>query len=90
MSKYISKALNTINTIVCIVTIVTSNKRNKNMMKHKREGCDDLVFVDGENKGSSADVFCVINECDMGAFTDEHGNVIPHSIAKVGFKEEGD
>ena len=51
--------------------------------EHKWEGADDMRFVAGSAKGSSADVFCML--CDMGAFTDEQGNVIPHSIAKVGF-----
>jgi hypothetical protein len=49
-------------------------------------GCDDLVFISGENKGSSADVHC--EQCDMGAFTDEQGNVIPHSISEVGFQKD--
>ena len=52
---------------------------------HTWAGCDDLVFIAGPNKGSNADIFCV--NCDMGAFTDEQGNVIPHSIAEVGFRE---
>ena len=34
-------------------------------------GKDDLVFSDGENKGSSADVFWIVEGCDVGAFTDE-------------------
>ncbi len=55
--------------------------------EHKWEGCDDLIFVSGKNKGSSADVFCIVDECETGALTNELGNVIPHSIAKVGLKE---
>jgi len=52
---------------------------------HKWEGCDDLVFLEGENIGSSADVFCTEEGCEMGAFTDEAGRIIIHSIARVGF-----
>lgn len=50
--------------------------------EHNWQGCDDMVFIAGPNKGSAADIFCT--ECDMGAFTDEQGNVIPHSISEVG------
>ena len=54
--------------------------------KHNWQSADNMRFVAGNNNGASADVFCTL--CDMGAFTDEHGIVIPHSIAEVGFREE--
>lgn len=56
--------------------------------EHQWEGCDDLVFTKGKNKGSSADVFCTTTKCDKGGFTDEQGKVIPHSITTVGFEED--
>ena len=62
------------------------NNKLKQPHTHIWEGCDDLVFVAGTNRGSAADVFCSATGCDMGAFTDEQGNVISHSIAEVGFR----
>lgn len=53
--------------------------------KHNWQGADNMRFVEGNNKNSNADVFCTL--CDRGAFTDEHGIVKPHTIAKVGFQE---
>ncbi len=55
--------------------------------KHNWSGADNMVFVSGNNKGSSADVFCTHPECDMGALTSENGSVLFHTIAKVEFKE---
>jgi len=52
--------------------------------QHKWEGCNDLMFIVGEHKGFGADVLCI--GCNMGAFTDVHGNVILHSVEKAGFK----
>ena len=54
---------------------------------HNWNAADELVFVSGANKGSHVDVFCICTHCNMGAFTDEQGNVIPTSIAEVGFRE---
>lgn len=65
-----------------------SGKMVQTKHEHTWAGCDDMVFVEGENNGSSADVFCIDYNCEYGAFTDEHGNVIPHSIAKVGLHED--
>jgi len=58
--------------------------------KHIWEGCDDLIFISGKNKGSAADIFCTENDCNKGAFTDEHGHAIINSIAEVGFYKDED
>jgi hypothetical protein len=60
---------------------------SKTMCSHRWTGCDDLVFVRGKNKGAIADVFCMECNCNMGAFVDEQGHIILHSISEVGFNE---